>query len=231
MPYVQLEEPFAALRESGITKRLVFSGWNATPAAVASLISYEVDRHLMGGRGLENDPVAIRNATRRLALRFDQPRPSQTAIALFWPQPELAELCDPLVLARSSRQPLSSTAATADAESLIAEKVKGNGGEVRCIGSRARPALATPAAARRTQPPGRRRFRSTTTPTSGAGTEPWRRRSSSNDGRRLRRTWSARVATWRPWRSSPRATRLGGRSAGSLVRATPSPWKADGELR
>ncbi|GAA1826653.1 C-terminal helicase domain-containing protein [Microlunatus capsulatus] len=129
MPYVQLEEPFGALRESGITKRLVFSGWNATPAAVASLISYEVERHLMGGRGLENDPLAIRNATRRLALRFDQPRPNQTAIALFWPQPELAELCDPLVLARSSPGFLSSTAATAYAESLIAERVKGNDGE------------------------------------------------------------------------------------------------------
>ena len=39
MPYIQLEEPFAALQAAGITKRLVFSGWNATPAAVASLIS------------------------------------------------------------------------------------------------------------------------------------------------------------------------------------------------
>ena len=122
MPYVQLEEPFASLQEVGITKRLVFSAWNATPAAVASLISYEVDRHLAGGRGLENDPVAMRNATRRLALRFDQPRPSQTAIALFWPQPELAELCDPLALARSRRQPLTSADAIATAEDLIVER-------------------------------------------------------------------------------------------------------------
>lgn len=123
MPYVRLEEPFASLQKVGITKRLVFSAWNATPAAVASLISYEVDRRLTGGRGLKNDPVAIRNATRRLALRFDQPRPSQTAIALFWPQPELAELCDPLGLARSSRQPLVSADAIETAESLIAELV------------------------------------------------------------------------------------------------------------
>ncbi len=120
MPYVQLEEPFASLQEAGITKRLVFSAWNATPAAVASLISYEVDRRLASERGLKNDPVAMRNATRRLALRFDQPRPSQPAIALFWPQPELAELCDPLVLARSRRQPLLSADAIATAQTLIA---------------------------------------------------------------------------------------------------------------
>jgi len=124
MPYVQLEEPFASLREEGITKRLLFSAWNATPASVASLISYEVDRRLISDRGPPNNPLAIRQATRRLALRFE-PEPSAAAVALFWPQPDLAELCDPLVLARRSRREMSGVEMIDLATELIAGQASG----------------------------------------------------------------------------------------------------------
>jgi len=101
MPYYRLAEPFAAAAAAGVTKRLVFSAWNATPAAVASLLSYEAERRLVEQSELPNDQVTIRRATRRLAVRFDDGRPSSlSAVALFWPQPELAERCDPLRLAR-----------------------------------------------------------------------------------------------------------------------------------
>lgn len=119
MPYVKLASPFAEAREEGITKRLVFSAWNATPAAVASLISYEVDRRVAAERGLRNDATAIRQATRRLALRFDQAQPSQPAIALFWPQPDLADACDPLAMARGRQRALSAPKVTGIAEDLI----------------------------------------------------------------------------------------------------------------
>lgn len=118
MPYVDLASPFAEAQEAGITKRLVFSAWNATPAAVASLLSYEVDRRLTAPRSLPNNPTAIRQATRRLALRFD-PEPSAPSVALFLPQPELAEMCDPLLLTREAGRRLSPAEASQAATNRI----------------------------------------------------------------------------------------------------------------
>ncbi|MEV4659396.1 helicase-related protein [Micromonospora sp. NPDC049301] len=91
MPYHALGEPFASAAREGITKRLLFSSWNATPTAVAGLLSYEAERRL--GRAGE--------AHRHLDYRVEQGRPAaMSTLALFWPHPTLAALCDPLALAR-----------------------------------------------------------------------------------------------------------------------------------
>jgi hypothetical protein len=91
LPYHALGEPFATAAREGITKRLLFSSWNATPTAVAGLLSYEAERRL-GNVG---------EGHRHLEYRVEQGRPAaMSVLALFWPHPALAMLCDPLALAR-----------------------------------------------------------------------------------------------------------------------------------
>lgn len=100
MPYFHLGEPFAS--HAGITKRLVFSSWSATPTAIAGLLSYEAERQLVDGRLHENSARARAAVASRLDYRLDGDRPAaMSALALFWPNPSLAELGDPLAIARS----------------------------------------------------------------------------------------------------------------------------------
>ncbi|QSB16831.1 hypothetical protein JQS43_11400 [Natronosporangium hydrolyticum] len=89
--YYALEEPFATAAREGITKRLLFSSWNATPTAVAGLLSYETERRMF----------RTREGHRHLDYRMEHGRPAaMSTLALFWPHPGLAALCDPLVLAQ-----------------------------------------------------------------------------------------------------------------------------------
>lgn len=100
LPYHTLGQPFAGGEK--FTKRLVFSSWNATPTAIASLLSYEADRQLMAdGHAAENTPEARHRLAGRLSYRMDGSRPgAMTTLALFWPNPGLAAITDPLAFAR-----------------------------------------------------------------------------------------------------------------------------------
>lgn len=101
MPYHELGEPFAAVARAGMTKRLLFSSWNATPTAVAALLSYEADRRIVRKKLSHTDAVENRRRRARLDYRIDGDRPAaMSTLALFWPHPGLAELCDPLEAAR-----------------------------------------------------------------------------------------------------------------------------------
>ena len=89
MPYHQLGGPFDGADPSTTSKLLIFSSWAATPTAVASLLSHEADR-------LIDTPSSTVN---RLDYRVEGGRPgAMTTLALFWPNPSLAALCDPRVL-------------------------------------------------------------------------------------------------------------------------------------
>ena len=97
LPHYEIEEPFAEAARDHITKRLVFSSWNATPTAVAGLLSYEVERHI--GASAPGESGARRLT--RLEYRIDNNRPAaMSTLALFWPHPSLATVCDPLAAAR-----------------------------------------------------------------------------------------------------------------------------------
>ncbi|MER7273453.1 helicase-related protein [Dactylosporangium sp. NPDC000244] len=98
MPYSTLGEPFASAAAHGITKRLLFSSWNATPTAVAGLLSYEAERRIEDARGPRVEPPRRRS---RLDYRLDGERAaSMSTLAMFWPHPGLAQACDPLAIAR-----------------------------------------------------------------------------------------------------------------------------------
>ncbi len=103
LPYLQPSGPYAEAFAERITKQLVFSSWNATPAAIASLLSYDADRRLAEGsdRLEANTAEARKRLATALTYRLTQARvASMSTLALFWPHPTLAGLGDPLVLAR-----------------------------------------------------------------------------------------------------------------------------------
>ncbi len=102
MPYYALEGPYGKAAGEGMTKRLVFSSWNATPTAIASLLSFEAERQL--ARGVierRSDEQARKNIPTRLRYRLRDGQPAtMNQFMLFWPHPGLASACDPLAPAR-----------------------------------------------------------------------------------------------------------------------------------
>jgi len=102
LPYHRLGGPYESIDSTATTKKLIFSSWVAAPSAIASLLSYEVQRRIFtGARRFENSPAARAAISRRLDYRLDEGRPaSMSALALFWPQPALASRTDPLDAAR-----------------------------------------------------------------------------------------------------------------------------------
>ena len=104
LPYHRLGGPYTSIDSTAITKKLIFSSWVAAPSAIASLLSYEVQRRIFTkarGSDIENTPAARAAISRRLDFRMHEGRPaSMSALALFWPQPALASCTDPLDAAR-----------------------------------------------------------------------------------------------------------------------------------
>ena len=102
LPYHLLGGPYESVEPSAITKQLIFSSWVAAPSAIASLLSYEVQRRIFAGSGpLTNTPAARAAISSRLDYRMADERPaSMSVLALFWPQPALASRTDPLDAAR-----------------------------------------------------------------------------------------------------------------------------------
>ena len=101
-PYHRLGGPYESVESTAITKQLIFSSWVAAPSAIASLLSYEVQRQIFAGaRKFENTPAARAAISSRLDYRMADERPaSMSVLALFCPQPELASRTDPLDAAR-----------------------------------------------------------------------------------------------------------------------------------
>ena len=107
LPYHRLGGPYESISPTTITKQLIFSSWVAAPSAIASLLSYEVQRLIFTGAGQsENTPAARASIANRLDYRMTDERPaSMSALALFWPQPALAGQTDPIDAARDHDGP------------------------------------------------------------------------------------------------------------------------------
>jgi Helicase conserved C-terminal domain len=98
-PYYRLEGAFAGVTK--FTKRLVFSAWQVVPKVVASLVSFEVERRLLGipesGQPESNTPAARRRRRGLLRYTFSQGRlTGLPVLGLVYPSPSLAALGDPL---------------------------------------------------------------------------------------------------------------------------------------
>ena len=111
LPYTTPGGPFASEGAQSFTKRLVFSSWSVVPKAVSALFSYETDRRL--------SEYAPRHGTGAAAL-YDDARTSGLLrftvvdgkllnlphLALLHPSVVLAQLGDPLTVARETGEEL-----------------------------------------------------------------------------------------------------------------------------
>lgn len=97
LPYYELEGPWAKPGMDRVTKRLIFSAWNAAPKAIASLLSYGADRHLSQLRNPSVVNTERSRQARRGRLTFARDRDSgrlrgMPALALVTPSVTLARL-------------------------------------------------------------------------------------------------------------------------------------------
>lgn len=105
LPYFVPGGPFEGHDMADVTKRLVFSSWMATPASVASLLSYEVDRRILS---VHAETIHGKQLDYKGLSETGHPK-SMTALLLFWPIPRLAELMDPRAARRADPEPLVPT--------------------------------------------------------------------------------------------------------------------------
>lgn len=133
LPYLVPTAPFDDPELAGMTKRLIFSSWSATPTAIASLLSHEAARKLAAPLGL-TDEIAANTAefrkrrSDRLAYRLEGDRPgAMTTLALFWPMPGLAELGDPLRLTKQHTGALDDRDALDAVQQRIAHAIRPTG--------------------------------------------------------------------------------------------------------
>lgn len=101
LPYYRGEGRFAEVDASALTKRLVFSSWQVVPKAVASWLTYEVERRMFGiAEGGEPEAnTAEARKKRRGLLRFSvaDGRPTgMPVLALMYPSITLAAVGDSL---------------------------------------------------------------------------------------------------------------------------------------
>ena len=99
LPYYAQSGPWRKAQKLQVSKRLIFSTWTVVPKAIASMVSYDVERRIF--RRFDN---AIRNTPeergkRRPLLRFAYSNERLTGmpvLGILYPSPSLVELGDPL---------------------------------------------------------------------------------------------------------------------------------------
>src|SRR5699024_6608959 len=100
-PYLAPAGVYAGLDTTSLTTRLAFTSWTATPASVASLLSYEVNRRMLASAADSAESARGRLLDYRTARTPGARPPSMSTLMLFWPMPGLAALADPRRFARA----------------------------------------------------------------------------------------------------------------------------------
>jgi hypothetical protein len=103
MPYYSLEGAFAGSGSKDTTKRLVFSSWKVVPKVIATMLSHEAERRMIGSSYSEGQDVKIINSTegrKRIAalLRFtraDGRLTGMPVLGLIYPSIALTAAFDP----------------------------------------------------------------------------------------------------------------------------------------
>ena len=99
LPYYAESGPWKTAREQQLSKRLIFSTWKVVPKAVASVVSYDVERRISRrfDDSIRNTPEERRR--RRPLLRFGYANERLTGmpvLGILYPSLSLAELGDPI---------------------------------------------------------------------------------------------------------------------------------------
>jgi hypothetical protein len=103
MPYYSLGGAFADGKSMETTKRLVFSSWKVVPKVIATVLSHEAERRMIGSSYSEGEDVTITNSTegrKRIAalLRFtraDGRLTGMPVLGLIYPSIALTAAFDP----------------------------------------------------------------------------------------------------------------------------------------
>ena len=99
LPYYADSGAWKTAREQQLSKRLIFSTWRVVPKAVASMVSYEVERRIFRrfDDSIRNTPEERKK--RRPLLRFAYANERLTGmpvLGILYPSPSLVELGDPV---------------------------------------------------------------------------------------------------------------------------------------
>jgi len=103
LPYYADSGAWKVARQHQLSKRLIFSTWQVVPKAIAGMVSYDVERRILGrfDDSIRNTPEERRR--RRPLLRFSYSNERLTGmpvLGMLYPSPSLAELGDPVTVAR-----------------------------------------------------------------------------------------------------------------------------------
>ncbi len=99
LPYYAEPGPWKRAREQQLSKHLIFSTWQVVPKAIASMVSYDVERRIMRrfDGSIRNTPQERRRRRPLLRFAYSNERPTgMPALGILYPSPSLAELGDPL---------------------------------------------------------------------------------------------------------------------------------------
>jgi hypothetical protein len=126
LPYYVLGAPFDSERLRGFTKRLIFSSWTVVPKAVAALVSYEMERRMLGKaskRTTYSDARVKLNPLLRFSASSGRKLPGLPVLALIYPSPALARLGDPLEIGAESPRLLTVTETLRVIEERVATRL------------------------------------------------------------------------------------------------------------
>ena len=103
LPYYTESGPWKTARQEQLSKRLIFSTWQVVPKAVASMVSYEVERRIFQrfDDSIRNTPAERRRRQPLLRFAYSNDRlTGMPVLGMVYPSPSLAELGDPVPLAQ-----------------------------------------------------------------------------------------------------------------------------------
>lgn len=102
LPYYEMSGAYADPQLASFTKRLIFSAWSVVPKAIAVMMSYEAERRAIEAAKLTDRRYDDRPITPPLQFRMSAGRhASMPTLALMYPSVILAQLGDPLDVART----------------------------------------------------------------------------------------------------------------------------------
>ena len=99
LAYYAESGPWKKAREQQLSKRLIFSTWQVVPKAIASVVSYDVERRIMRRFDglIRNTPEERRRRQPLLRFAYSNERlTGMPVLGILYPSPSLAELGDPV---------------------------------------------------------------------------------------------------------------------------------------
>ncbi len=98
LPYYDESDPWRRARKENLSKRLIFSTWHVVPKAIATMVSYDVERRVFPrfDSAIRNTPEDRRRRGRLLQFAYSDDRlTGMPVLGILYPSPSLAEAGDP----------------------------------------------------------------------------------------------------------------------------------------